>query len=266
MAEPEEKNFKGTFDCISLIPDESLREMKRKQVMAGILAGHKQIIKLSDILLSVPVLFAALSDPRRGPSLARAVVHVVRQEDSSWMEFQIDDSWRVLDESNGTDKLMHSLIKNDTANVCHFFRQFGLGLACVEEELKRLSLFNVEQLAPADTDPLSMFKRDFPVLFECLEAKFALLPSVTRIVEQKHGQLRHSLKPKAGHDFTDSQQQCLSNVEFEFREARRQSERKRKAEMRQAVERMRMSDAVSGVKSLHSFKNQQGISVKPQQQ
>ena len=86
----------------------------------------------------------------------------------------------------------------------------------------------------------------FPILFECLEAKFALLPSSTRIVEQKHGQLRHSLKAKAGQDFTDSQQQYLTNVEFEFREARRQLERKRKMEKKK--QRVRMSDAVGGVK------------------
>ena len=128
------------------------------------------------------------------------------------MEFQLDDSWRGLNEANETDNQMHSLIKNDAENVCHFFQQFGLGKACVEAELKDLSLFNLEP--PADGDGLERFMRKFPILFECLTAKFALLPSSTRIVEQKHGQLRHSLKPKAGNDFTDSQQQHLTNVEF----------------------------------------------------
>ena len=149
VAEPEEKNFKGTFNCINSIPDESLRELKRKQVRAGILAGHKQIVKLSDILLSVPVLFAALTDPRRGPSLARAIARVLRQqEDSSWMEFQIDDSWRALDGSNGMDKLMCSLIKRDTATACHFAQQFGLGLACVEKEQSACvcSMLNLRQM------------------------------------------------------------------------------------------------------------------------
>ena len=54
------------------------------------------------------------------------------------MDFQIDNSWRVLDEDNGPDKQMHALVKDDAANVCHFLQQFGLGLACVEEELKFL--------------------------------------------------------------------------------------------------------------------------------
>ena len=72
-----------------------------------------------------------------------------------------------------------------------------------------------------------------------------MLPSSTRIVEQKHGQLRHS---KAGQDFTDNQQQHLTNAEFQFGEAKRQLERKRRAEMREQKWRVRMSDAVGGVK------------------
>ena len=101
MEEPEVKNLKGTFDCINLIQDKDLRAMKRKQVRTGIAAGHKWIIKLSDIRPSAPVLFEALSDQKCGPSLARAVVHVVRQQaDLTWMDFQFDDSWRGLDETN----------------------------------------------------------------------------------------------------------------------------------------------------------------------
>ena len=55
--------------------------MKTEQVKAGIEAGYNQIIKLSDILLSVPVLFAALADPMKGPRLGRALVKVMMQKD-----------------------------------------------------------------------------------------------------------------------------------------------------------------------------------------
>ena len=73
-------------------------------------------------------------------------------------------------------------------------------------------------------------KGKYPILFECLCAKFSLLPSSTRIVEQNHGQLRHSLKAKVGHDFTDSQQQYLTNIAYKYKETRSQSKRKRIAE------------------------------------
>ena len=44
-------------------------------------------------------------------------------------------------------------------------------------------------------------------------------------------------EPKADHDFTDSQQQCLTDVKLEFRETRRQSERNTEAEKRRVLKR-----------------------------
>ena len=79
--EPEKKHFKQTFECINTIANNELRVMKTEQVKAGIEAGYNHIIKLSDILLSVPVLFAALADPMKGPRLARALVKVMIQKD-----------------------------------------------------------------------------------------------------------------------------------------------------------------------------------------
>ena len=125
--------------------------------------------------------------------------------------------------------------------MTHYFQQFGMGISVVGPDLKKLTLFNVEE--PSRND-LHYFKKEYPILFECLSAKFALLPSSTRIVEQKHGQLRHSLKPKAGLDFSDMQQQYLTNVEYQYREGRRRTERKRKAE-KQAISK---SGGITSVK------------------
>ena len=88
---PEEVNFKETFSYISTIENEEVRNMKKKQVKNGIKAGYNQMVKLSEILLSVPVLFCALTDPKRGPALARALVFIVKKmDDLSWMEYQFD--------------------------------------------------------------------------------------------------------------------------------------------------------------------------------
>ena len=45
-----------------------------------------------------------------------------------------------------------------------------------------------------------------------------LLLSIIRIVEQKHGALRHSLRPWMSQDFTNSQQKCLASAWISFRE------------------------------------------------
>ena len=132
--------------------------------------------------------------------------------------------------------------------MCHYFQQFGVGMMCVEKNLKALTLKRWEEKPP--NYGLRQFKDEFATLFECLEAKFYLLPSSTRIVEQKHGQLRHSLKLMAGHDFTDSQQQYITNVDYEWKEKRRQVARKRKAEKEDpnTSKKRKMSMGVAGCK------------------
>jgi len=112
-----------------------MRTMKEQQVKIGIQNGFNENVKLSEFLLSVPILFAAFTDPRRGPSLARAVVSIVGDSDNDWMEYQFDDTWGKYDANNDTDKSMMDLIIDDQANVCHYFRQFGFGSACMEMDL-----------------------------------------------------------------------------------------------------------------------------------
>jgi len=93
-----------------------------------------------------------------------------------------------------------------------------------------------EQLQP-DDDYILYFKQTHNILFEALEAKFGLMPSATRIVEQKHGQLRDCLRLGVGHDFTDTQQQYVTNEDYISRERRREYERKRKANQKLMVSR-----------------------------
>ena len=52
--------------------------MKRKKVRNGIKSGYKQIIKLSETLLSVPVMFTALIVWKKGLALARSVVYFLK--------------------------------------------------------------------------------------------------------------------------------------------------------------------------------------------
>ena len=250
LKEPEALNFKETFEAIDRLNDETKKEMKRKQVRKGIKAGYNQIVKLSEILLSVPVIFAALTDWKKGPSLARAIVHIVKkiEEQATWMKYTIDDTWGPYNEGNSTDKQMFNLIVKNEKDLCHYFQQFGLGMECVKNNLKALTLKRWEEKPP--NYGLREFKVEYEFLFECLEAKFSLLPSSTRIVEQKHGQLRHSLQLMAGHDFTDSQQQYVTNIDYEWKEKRRQVARKRKAENEDPniSKKRKMSRGVAGCK------------------
>ena len=238
-------NFSETLRSIENIADEDVRKTKHEQVTAEINAGYNKIIKMSKFMLSVPLLFAALTDARRGPSLARAIVEILKKsEDSSNLEYSFDETWGKYNPENTTDKSMYDLIESNQEDMCHYFRQFGFGCACIEEDLKRLTLHRHEE---PPTEALTFFRATFPILFEALEAKFGLMPSSTRIVEQKHGQLRDSLRLGVGHDFTDAQQQYITNVDYEYREERRHFAREKQFEKRKS-KRTKLSHTHHSVK------------------
>eukprot|EP00957_Ditylum_brightwellii_P093091 7087460-Ditylum_brightwellii.AAC.1 len=87
------KNFSKTFETVATIPDKDIRTMKNDQVVAGINASYNEIVKLSQFLLNIPVLFAAFTGPKYGPSLSRAVVNVVEESETNWMDYQFDNTW-----------------------------------------------------------------------------------------------------------------------------------------------------------------------------
>ena len=73
-----------------------------------IYTGYKQIIKMSEFILSTPVIFASLTDPKCGPSLAHAIVNIMTttiSRDASNIEYNFkDDEWRKYTSDNDIDK------------------------------------------------------------------------------------------------------------------------------------------------------------------
>ena len=76
-------NFPFTFKAIDELEEESLKTKKTEQVTAGINAGFIEIVKLSNYLLSAPLLFAVFTDPKRGPSVARAFMKIMKDCNNS---------------------------------------------------------------------------------------------------------------------------------------------------------------------------------------
>ena len=81
-------------------------------------------------------------------------------------------------------------LNQNPAEVAHYWRQFGLNRECCIADLKRLMSATMTPCRKG----LLVFKDDFPVLFECLHAVFGLMMSNSRLCEQIHGMMRHSLK------------------------------------------------------------------------
>ena len=76
----ENLNLRSTFEAINTISDESIQQIKKEKVVARINAGYKKIFKLSEMILSMPVIFDALVYFKRGPTNARAIVSIVRKK------------------------------------------------------------------------------------------------------------------------------------------------------------------------------------------
>ena len=136
--EPE-KRFPKTFALIATIEDEGDRELKRKQIIAGIAAGHDELVKMSSKLLSAPVVFLLLRDPVRGPSLLRAVLSVLALND-----FPLGEGWGVHVyppplKRPAEEQVLVDLLMVDQSSVVHWFQQLGFNRPVVRSEMQALS-------------------------------------------------------------------------------------------------------------------------------
>ena len=120
-------------------------------------------------------------------------------------------------------ELLYDWCKSAVDEVVHWWRQFGLNSEAVSDDLQRLSRENKVRVVSGSESPLTAFKRDYSVLFECLEAVFALFPSNSRLSEQIHGDLRGNLRSGTGMDEVDAQRNYTTSTEYNFRKRRRDS-------------------------------------------
>ena len=130
-----EHGFPETFKAIeSLREDDEFKIIKKKQVKAGIEAGYKVIMNLSvSYLLSAPIIFACLTDPKRGPSLARSIVHILKQDtpdNPEGLQYSFDEEgWGVYNDTDKTDKLMFQCLDINRVEIIYYFSViwFGFG-------------------------------------------------------------------------------------------------------------------------------------------
>lgn len=226
MNDPETDRFKGTFDHLqNKIINPSIRARKLEQVQAGIKGAHDELSKMSDNLLSAPLIFMVLSHPIRGPALIQATVEIMNdlgeETGNGWNGYQ--------GERPSTVQYFYDLLNTDKEESVHYFKQLGLMSPCVRDELKKLSWEKPGSRLNESSTRLLDFKREYPVIFEALFAAFALMPSNSRLAEQVHGQMRESLKTNQPLKFTDTRQSYVANQLYTMREERRRAARKRQS-------------------------------------
>ena len=213
-----EKVFPKSFKCLDEIPIKN-REIKKKQIEAGIKAGHDEILKMHHMLLSPPLIFLLLLSRQRGPLLMRSILTIV-----SVMGIELsDDGWgkHKYDDLLEKEKEWYDLLILDKEILTHFYKQIGFDRETIEKDLKKLSKAESVAVNAKDHGELDTFKNTYPILFSCLDATFGLMPSNSRIAEQTHGGLRESSKASESLAFTDAQQSYITNIEYFQRETQR---------------------------------------------
>ena len=211
-------------------------ERRRKQITRGLAKGREEVIKITKrYLMKPPILLILLTHHVHGGPFLRAVLSVLHEHEQSADDLNValliqdaGDAWGAYIYSNPSDRpqdeqLWYELLtkSDDTINdLVHFWQQFCLNWPVVTGDLQKLSKSN-ESTPAGDIAPLTVFEGKYPVLFECLYAVFGAMMSNSRLCEQIHGMMRHSLTPGIGMDQADHQRQYSAMTGFKMREERR---------------------------------------------
>jgi len=136
-----EEHFPKTLEFIKTILPEQHRDLKTRQIKAGIQAGYDKMIKMSKKSLSVPLVYLVLLDTMRGPTFLRSIMS--ERDD---MEFPADSGWSLnssedTEERPGNEKIWVDALRNekDKTALHHYYYQIGFHRECVPADLKELS-------------------------------------------------------------------------------------------------------------------------------
>ena len=228
------KVFSETVEAINALDDEEDRKKKMEQLEAAIEAANEKLAKLYERWLKAPLCFLLLSNPVHGPPLLRVILKIMRDK-----EFDLEDkedrymegeeyeqkygishdaslafrfSPSTIEDMPSDERAWYELlIDGGTDDVYHYFQQFGFGRSILRTELKKLSQEvhdnsdEQENSRRADSDtPLRDFFNLYPIIYDCLQAALARIPSNSRLSEM-------------GHSFTrnmDTSQTPMSRVEL----------------------------------------------------
>ena len=181
---------------------------------------HGTIVLVHSVVELDAFILLVLTHHAQGPPFLRALITVLRNcEDTD------DDNPLIFTEGSAhqrrqvsaEEKMWSEKLNQNPAEVAHYWRQFGLNRECCIADLKRLSA----TMTP-HRKGLLVFKDDFPVLFECLHAVFGLMMSNSRLCEQIHGMMRHSLKSSGpGMDQIDATLFYATGTDYVMRRERR---------------------------------------------
>ena len=208
------------------------KKLKENQIQAGIAAGYNELMKMSKLLFAPPVIFLILVDPCRRCSFCRALLSFIRwNTDKLRSESYHEFPFLAGPTFPQRERHWYDLLSSQaTTLVCSHFITMGLHCQVVEKDLFNIGVGKDQQI---DEDPhdgiLTKFSDQFAVLFHALKGVFWRFPSGSLIAEQKAGSLRNMMYEGISQGMIDIASNFATNVNYTYRERRRQNERKRLA-------------------------------------
>ncbi len=211
--------------------------MRLDLIKRGMKAGRDELIKITKrYLLQVPIVLLVLCNRKRGPSFLRAALSVLYENrekaapqilihdadnEEMWGRFKYANAGERPDE----EKVWYNLLtqsEEQIEDLIHWWRQLCLNFEILKEDLQTLSrVSDVQLLNAGEGAPLIEFKTNYPVLYDCLYSVFGTMLSNSRLCEQVHGMMRHSLRKEIGMTQADHQRIYNSGIDHEMKEARR---------------------------------------------
>ena len=189
---------------------------RQGQIMRGLKKGRDELMKMTtQYLLQPPLLFLLLCNKDHGAPFLRALLSILHEhpiheiftvvlindpDSSDWGKYVHSN----LNECPSNERQWYSLMSSCREDVVHWWQQFRMNHPCLLRDLQHLSN-NTRREHVDGTAPLTAFKADFPILFECLHAVFGLMMSHSRLCESIHGMMRHGLRSGTGVDQVDAQ-------------------------------------------------------------
>ena len=231
--------FSSLYDYLNTNFTGEMKELKENQIEAGIAAGYNELMKMSKLLFTPPVIFLILVDPRKRCSFCRTLLSFIRWNTQELRSEAYNEFPFLLGPTfPKEEREWYDLLSSHTETlVCSHFITMGLHRQVVERDLFNIGVGVDEKpevtLDTLDDDRhdgiLTKFSNEFAVLFHALKGVFWRMPSSSLIAEQKAGTLRHIMYEGISQGMIDVASNFATNVNYPFRERRRQDERKRKA-------------------------------------
>jgi hypothetical protein len=213
--ETPEKYFPNTLKSVKTMASEKGKDRMMLQINCGLLAGKKEVAKMSHLLFSAPLALMLIVHPTHGPAFTRALLRGLAGEGI------VNLAGCNLSANDELDALCVKMVQPKIVDHVHYWKQHGFNHVEVVSDYKRVATTSV-----VHTD-IAGFEKEHAAAFECLDAAFGLMTSSSLLAEQIHGSLRGNMTKEQSARMKNGKQAHLTNNRHDHLQHQKNLSRKR---------------------------------------